>query len=113
MKKILILPISYFMISYHLPASAENQPMQGNVVNVNIDKSNNELSCNNNQNQSVSNNETIGTSYQKNPSGGYNTVYSTGNKQPYYVDNGCNQQSSPIIEPYVEYNQHPRHRLTR
>lgn len=45
-----------------------------------------------------------GTYSTKNPGGGYNTVYTTGDKQPYIVDNNCNQQ--PIIQPYV-YAQPP------
>lgn len=45
-----------------------------------------------------------GTYTTKNPNGGYNTVYTTGDKQPYIVDNNCDQQ--PIIQPYV-YTQPP------
>lgn len=45
-----------------------------------------------------------GTYKSQNPDGTYNTVYTTGDKQPYIVDNNCNQQ--PVIQPYV-YTQPP------
>lgn len=45
-----------------------------------------------------------GTYSQQNPDGTYSTVYTTGDKTPYIVDNNCNQQ--PVIQPYV-YTQPP------
>lgn len=29
------------------------------------------------------------------------TTYTTGEKTPYYVDNGCNNNTAPVIQPYV------------
>lgn len=54
--------------------------------------------CNNNQ---ASNKKEVrpGTYYQSNPQGGMDTVYTTGDKTPYVVDNNnCNQ---PLVQPYV------------
>lgn len=54
--------------------------------------------CNNNQ----ANDDTgqrPGTYYQSNPNGGNDTVYTTGDKKPYIVDNNCNNQ--PIVQPYI------------
>lgn len=67
--------------------------------------SNNQSSQNNSNNSSNCNNPSNsgfdgapqGTSYQSNPHGGTDTVYSTGNKQPYVVDNNCNNNQPPII----------------
>lgn len=44
-----------------------------------------------------------GTYQTKNSDGSVNTIYTTGDKQPYMVDNTCNQQQ-PIIQPYVYPN---------
>lgn len=44
-----------------------------------------------------------GTYYQSNPHGGTDTVYTTGDKQPFIVDPNCNNNntSSPVIQPYI------------
>lgn len=44
-----------------------------------------------------------GTYQTKNADGSINTIYTTGDKQPYIVDNSCNQPQ-PIIQPYVYPN---------
>lgn len=55
--------------------------------------------CNNNSYGTSGNGMPPGTYTMNNSNGTTSTVYTTGDKQPYIVDNNCNQ--SPVIEPYV------------
>lgn len=88
---------------YSAVVAAEN-PI---IINNNVQQpqqapSNNSSNCNNQSNNNQG--PPPGTYYQTNPHGGTDTVYSTGNKQPYVVDNNCNNNS--VIQPYV-YAQPP------
>lgn len=61
--------------------------------------------CNNatNYNQAQSSygtNTPPGTYTIKHGDGSSETVYTTGDKKPYLVDNGCNN-STPIVQPYI------------
>ena len=43
-----------------------------------------------------------GVTYQSNPRGGMDIVYSTGEKKPYYVDQNCNNNNYPaVIQPVI------------
>jgi hypothetical protein len=55
--------------------------------------------CNNNSYGTPSNGLPPGTYTTNNGNGTTSTIYTTGDKQPYIVDNNCNP--SPIIQPYV------------
>lgn len=69
-----------------------------NVTINNGSQSEPQQNCQNNQ-SSNQNENTGGVYYKSNPNGGTDTVYTTGNKQPYIVDNNCN--NTPIVQPYV------------
>lgn len=55
--------------------------------------------CNNNSYGTSGNGLPPGTYTMNNGNGTTSTVYTTGDKQPYIVDNNCNQ--TPAIVPYV------------
>lgn len=86
------------MMIYSIESHADNSV----IVNNNMQPTNNPSNtsnCNNNQSNNTSTDQKPGTYYQANPNGGMNTVYTTGDKKPYIVDNTCN--NSPMIQPYV------------
>jgi hypothetical protein len=90
-----IAPVTFadnpVIINNNYPQQQSNQAEQGNHGNT--------PPCNNHQ--ADNSGPPPGTYYQSNPHGGTDTVYSTGNKQPYIVDNNCNNVQNPIIEPNV------------
>lgn len=79
-----------------------DQPIIINNNNNNAQPPQQNNNCN--DNQSSNNGQKPGTYYQSNPRGGTDTVYTTGDKQPYIVDNNCNNTNTPIIQPYVYTN---------
>lgn len=85
-------------------AAAADNPI---IINNNVPQqapNTNNSGCNNNNQANNYQGPPQGTSYQTNPRGGTDTIYSTGNKQPYIVDNNCN--NNPPIQPFV-YAQPP------
>lgn len=74
------------------------------IINNNAQPANSNPPTCNNQSSNQSQGLPPGTYKSQNPDGSYSTVYTTGDKQPYIVDNNCNQQ--PVIQPYV-YTQPP------
>lgn len=53
-------------------------------------------------NNSYDSGQQAGVYTTDNGNGGTNTVYTTGEKKPFIVDNNCG--GTPPIQPYVEYN---------
>lgn len=42
-----------------------------------------------------------GTYYKADPNGGTDTVYTTGDKTPYMIDNNNCNNNQPIVQPYI------------
>jgi hypothetical protein len=80
---------------------AENPVIINNNNNNNPPTQNN--NCNGNQSAApqTSDAQRPGTYYRSNPSGGTDTIYTTGDKTPYIVDNNNNCNNQPIIQPYI------------
>ncbi len=91
------------ILLFSLLTIAINQAFADAPVVINNNNTNNQppqsgSNCNNNQ-ASKKKEVRPGTYYQSNPQGGMDTVYTTGDKTPYVVDNNnCNQ---PMVQPYV------------
>lgn len=80
-----------------------DQPIVINNNNNNSQPAQQSSNCNDNS-QNDNSGQKPGTYYQSNPRGGTDTVYTTGDKKPYIVDNDNCNNTPPIIQPYVYSN---------
>jgi len=87
-------------INNNYPPQQQGQNNQGNQGNQG-NQSNQGGQGPSGNNQSYGTDTPPGTYYQSNPHGGMDTVYTTGDKKPYIVDNNNNNMQQPIIEPNV------------
>lgn len=84
------------IINNNTPPAAASQPAQNQQQsNQNQQSSNN--NCNNNQQQQSMRPGTYTTQTPNGP----DTTYTTGDKQPYIVDNNCNNNNTPVPFVYV------------
>jgi hypothetical protein len=100
MKKILsLLAISIIAASTSVSADNSITINNNNSQPPANNSQNNQSACNDNQDSDPG--TPAGTYYQSNPHGGTDTVYTTGTKKPYIVDNPCNNQQPAYIAPQI------------
>jgi len=89
---------SLMLLNFMLCIIGTSAIAETTIIN-NYPPNNSNQQTNNCQSQDNGPGKPPGTYYQSNPHGGTDTVYSTGEKEPYIVDN-CNNNPA-VVQPYV------------
>jgi hypothetical protein len=82
-------------------AYANAEQININNNNTPADNTQAQNNCGNPVNTNQGDNQRPGTYYSSNPGGGTDTIYTTGDKTPYIIDNNNCNNNIPLVQPYI------------